>query len=355
MKNNIYDMINDGNFENEGYNVEVLSDIEKKKYKNNIRKSIGEKVIGKRKYKGIAAAMVFVVLGTSFFGTDAGAQVIIEARESIKRVLRVDKNIDDYETVINKCVSDNSVNIQLNEVILNNDKLIVSTNISSDRKLEKYDVYIPSEIIYINNKEVKVTSASGSNNHIDEYTDQNVMEYHLDSLDENDLTGDLDIKIVYTSISNRFDEVTGKWEFEFKTNGDALKRDTYEKDINYEFLLDNGEKITLEKYRSNAISQNIYASVEKAESKESYWIMLKGQDDQGNKVQFCVSSDTYSSTEGKRYIGFKYNNFDKNIDDNVKTLTLAPYAFKRPEQIEGMPDKDEYVKVGEEFIINLDK
>ncbi len=73
MKNNIYDMINDGQFENENYDIEVLSDVEKKKYKTNVRKSIGGREMSRRKYKGIAAAVIFAVLGTGFLATDVGA------------------------------------------------------------------------------------------------------------------------------------------------------------------------------------------------------------------------------------------------------------------------------------------
>ena len=350
MKNNIYDMINDGQFENENYDIEVLSDVEKKKYKTNVRKSIGGREMSRRKYKGIAAAVIFAVLGTGFLGTDVGAQVMIEVRESIGSALRVDKNIDDYKTVINKCVSDSGVNIQLNEVILNKNQLIISTDISSDKKLEEYESYHPQEIVYINNKKVKITGATGSSRNIDEYTTESVMEYDLDSLEESDLTGDIDVKIVYTNVST-FSENTirGKWKFEFKTNGDALKKDTYEKNLDYEFLLDNGQKITLEKYTSNAVCQNIYASVENVNKKESYDILLKGHDDIGNEVEFYVSRGR------KGYLDFKYDNYHKNIDDNAKILTLTPYAVKMPEQGGKMPDRDEYVKVGDEFTIDINK
>ena len=350
MKDNIYDMINDGQFENENYDIEVLSDVEKKKYKTNVRKSIGGREMSRRKYKGIAAAVIFAVLGTGFLATDVGAQVMIEVSESIGSALRVDKNIDDYKTVVNKCVSDSGVNIQLNEVILNKNQLIISTDISSDKKLEEYESYHPQEIVYINNKKVKITGATGSSRNIDEYTTESVMEYDLDSLDESDLTGDIDVKIVYTNVST-FSENTirGKWKFEFKTNGDALKKDTYEKNLDYEFLLDNGQKITLEKYTSNAVCQNIYASVENVNKKESYDILLKGHDDIGNEVEFYVSRGR------KGYLDFKYDNYHKNIDDNAKILTLTPYAVKMPEQSGKMPDSDEYVKVGDEFTIDINK
>lgn len=125
--------------------------------------------------------------------------------------------------------------------------------------------------------------------------------------------------------------------------------DTYESDINYKFSLANGENITLDKYESNAISQNIYASVENKNLKERYDILLRGQDDLGNKVEFYVSRGR------EAYIDFQYDNYDRNIADNAKTIILTPYAVKIPEKSGKMPDRDEYVKVGEEFSINLNK
>ena len=352
MKNNIYDMINDGTFENEDYNIEVLSDVEKKKYKTNVRKSIGGREMRRRKYKGIAAAVIFAVLGTGFLGTDVGAQVMIEVSESIGSALRVDKNIDDYKTVINKCVSDNGINIQLNEVVLDRNSLIISAAISSEKKLEEYESYDAEESVYINNKKVKITGATGSSRNIDEYTTESVMEYDLDSLDESDLTGELNIKIIYTSVSiNHENRVRGKWKFEFKTNGDALKIDTYKTALNYKLSLPNGKEIDLDEYSSNAIGNHIYASVNNGDmnSKEDYDLRFKGYDNIGNEVMF------YLSRGREDYMDFKYDNFDRNIDDNVKTLTLAPYAVKMPEQSGKMPDSDEYVKIGDEFTIDINK
>lgn len=351
MKNNIYDMINDGQFENENYDIEVLSDVEKKKYKTNVRKSIGGREMSRRKYKGIAAAVIFAVLGTGFLGTDVGAQVMIEISESIGSALRVDKNIDDYKTVINKCVSDNGINIQLNEVVLTKNQLIISTDISSDKILKDDEMYDVDKTIYINNKKVRFTGETGGARKVDDYTTESVMNYDLDSINEDELNGELDIKIIYTKVSlfNEDKAVRGKWKFEFKTSRDNLMADTYESDINYEFSLDNGEKITLEKYMSNAVSQNIYASVEKSNPEETYNIELRGHDDIGNEVEFYVSRGR------KGYLDFKYDNYNKNIDDNAKTLTLVPYAVKMPEQSGKMPDRDEYVKVGDEFTIDINK
>ena len=51
--------------------------------------------------------------------------------------------------------------------------------------------------------------------------------------------------------------------------------------------------------------------------KERYDILLRGQDDLGNKVEFYVSRGR------EAYIDFQYDNYDRNIADNAKTIILC--------------------------------
>ncbi|MGN0144176.1 MAG: DUF4179 domain-containing protein [Clostridium sp.] len=348
-KMNIYEMINDAELNETDYDFEPLNDIEKIRIKKNIKNSICG---NKHRYRRVAAAIMISVIGIGALGigTGAGAEVMMQVRENIESALNIEKNIDDYKTVINKSVTDNNITIQLNEVILNEKELIISTNISSDRILGDDEFYDEDKTIYINNKKVKFTGQSGSAGKIDDKTTQSVLMYDLDTVDEKDLEGDLDIKIVYSKVSiNNRKPVRGKWVFEFKANKDMLMADTNEIKLDYSFSLDNGEKVTLEKYKSNDIGQNIYAEVEGFNKNESYDIQLRGTDDLNNEVIFYISRGR------KDYLDFKYDNFNKNIDDNAKTITLTPYAVKMPEQSGKMPDADEYVKVGEEFTIDLSK
>lgn len=350
MRDDIYKIINDGKFKDD-YDFEPLNDIDKNKFKKNIKKSINSSK-DKKKYRNAAAVAVIsaVCLGAAGLSTQAGAEVMMQVRESIESALNIEKNIDDYKTVINKRVTDNNITIQLNEVILDEKELIISTNISSDKILGDDEFYDEDKTIYINNKKVKFTGQSGSAGKIDDKTIQSILMYDLDALDEKDLDGDLDIKIVYSKVSiNHKNPVRGKWVFEFKANKDMLMTDTNEIKLDYSFSLDNGEKITLEKYKSNDIGQNIYAEVEGFNKNESYDIQLRGTDDLNNEIIF------YLSRVRNDYLDFKYDNFYKNIDDNAKTITLTPYAVKMPEQSGKMPDDDEYVKVGEGFTIDLSK
>ena len=260
----------------------------------------------------------------------------------------VEKDLDSYNTVVNKCITDNGITIQLNEVILDESQkqLIISDTISSQKALKEYESYDADKTVYINNKKVKFEGSIGSSGNLDDYSSQSVIEYDLTALKDVDLTGELDIKIVYSKVTVNYENPQrGKWVFEFKANGDALKIDTKEIKLNNSFTLENGEKIILEKYTSNALGHNIMCKVENSNKNESYDVMLKGTDDLGNNVEFCLTRGSKDS------MILRYNNIDRNLDENAKELTLTPYAVKFPEE-SGQLSHD-FKKVGEEFKISL--
>ena len=105
-------------------------------------------------------------------------------------------------------------------------------------------------------------------------------------------------------------------------------------------ILENGQKVTLNEYRSNDIGQNIYYSVENKD--KVYDIELRGNDDIGNEVMFYI---TYES---------KVEGVLKNktpIWEGAKLITLTPYAVEFPKKSGKMPDN--YKQVGEEFTIEI--
>lgn len=119
----------------------------------------------------------------------------------------------------------------------------------------------------------------------DEYTTQEVTSYDLN---DNDLSGELNIKI---SCGNVFvDDIVkeGEWKFEFNTNGEALKADTKEIALNNKVILENGEIYTLEKYTDNSMGQKIYATISNPIKESEYEIELSGIDNLGNRVDFMV-------------------------------------------------------------------
>lgn len=342
MKNDIYTMLNEADINLGHYEKEDFNDMEKKNIKNKFRKSINRRKSYKR---NIAAAVAVLALTVGIFGSTIEVSALSRVgniiSSDIANFLRIKKNLDEYKTVINKAITDNSITAKLNEVILDGNELTISYSITSNKKLEENESWDASNTIYINGKRAS-TGAGGIARNIDDYTTQEVMTYDLDKVD---LSGDLNIKILCSTMSLNDKEKKGSWNFEFKTNGNQLKIDTKKVLLNSKFTLENGEEYTLKKYTDNAVGEKIYASISNFKTKPAYAVDLKGTDDLGNKVEFYVSHG------GKDGALFKIERINGSLNKNAKILTLTPYAAKYPEKSGKMDG--EYKQVGDKFTIDL--
>jgi hypothetical protein len=283
----------------------------------------------------VAAILAFCVLTSIGFASPSLASnvrnISYTISSNISNFLGLQKNLDEYQTVINKAVTDKSITVKLNEVILNGNELTVSYSINSNKKLEAMESWHALNEIYVNGKKAN-TGASGSSRNMDNYTTQEVLTYSLDKVDS---SADLNIKILCSSILVNGKETKGSWNFEFKTNGSKLLIDTKEILLNYKITLENGGEYTLKKYTDNSLGQEIYAST--SDPKELITVALRGFDDLGNKVEFTVRH------QGEDNALFTIETIDGNLNENAKTLTLTPYTSTW-----GI-----YKKVGNQFIIDL--
>lgn len=337
MKKNIYEILNEVDVDMNNYNKEEFNDIEKRKIYNNFKKSIKKK----RSYKKIASLAATAVVSISLLGTSLGTNVYAGIHSffyDISNMLNIEKNLDDYKTVVNKSVTKNGLTLQLNEVILDNDELIVSSTTTYDKGFEESGVIWGCNI-YINGKRVN-NGSGGSAAKIDENTIQEVIASTI----KGEYNGNLDIKIVYSNPLINGKTIKGKWEFAFTTNGDELRLDTKEIELDTSFILENGQKVTLYKFTSNNLGQKIYSKTDTKGTE--YDLILKGQDNLGNEISFYLSS-----TED--YDGlFKVENLlYKSLDENATSITLTPYAVKFPEKSGKM--SNDYKQTGAEFTINL--
>ena len=340
MSKNIYEMLNDSDIDLDEYEKEEFNDIEKGKMKKNFRHAINKK---NRYKKSKVVAVVAVGVMVLLFGTNTGNQVLASINmfgSDIASRLGIESNLEEYKTVVDKLITKDGITIQLNEVILDVDELIVSSTIkSNDEKIGEYGIH-GAEDIYINGKSVS-SGGGGSSKVIDEYTVEQIMKYKLD---EDDFSGDLDVRIIYKNIFTG-EEATknGPWKFEFKTNGDELALDTKEIGIEHKFTLDNGNKVTIEKYTSNSLGQKIY--YKKTGKENEYDIKLVGLDDLGNKVEFWTSNSEPSKGMLTR------EDLDLPFSSEAKLITLTPYAVEYPKESGRM--NSDFKQIGEEFTIEL--
>lgn len=340
MKNDIYTMLNDANINLEQYEKEEFTDIEKKNIQAQFRKSINKKKHYKRNIAVAVAAALVLTIG--ILGSNAevyATRVSNIIGSDLASALGIQKNLDEYKTVVNKTVTDNGISIKLNEVILDGNELKVCYDVSSNEKLKDGRSWMPFNVVYVNGEKAS-TGSDGTAKNIDDYTTEEVMTYHLEKVN---LSGDLNIKILCKAIRLDDKEKKGTWSFEFKTNGNQLRIDTKEMVLNNKFILENGKEYTLSKYKDNALGKKIYASTSTAnlKTKAAYDIELRGIDDLGNKVSFYMNYDI------KNEALFKTG----KINENAKTLTLTPYAAKYPEKSGRMDG--EFKQVGDKFTIDL--
>lgn len=258
------------------------------------------------------------------------------------RRLGIEKELQDYTTVVHQAVTKQGITVQLNEVILDKDELLISTTSTSDEKLE-YGNLTMSTNVYVNGKKIS-TGATGSSKSIDDYT---VEDITTSDLEVKALKGDLDVKIVFETAYLNEQTKKGPWVFEFKTNGDELAASTKEIRLNNIFMLENGQEIILEKYTSNDLGQKIYFSKETKGT--TYDMVLRGQDDLGNAIEFYASKQ--SATEG--VFKLSASNISGSIKQNSRLLTLTPYAVKFPEKSGRL--SNDFQKVGDAFTIELSK
>lgn len=317
---NIYEMLNECKIDLSEYTVEELTDIEKKLMMSKLKKSM-KKTLHYKKYTAVAAVMICVVILFTGFGDGVYAQMKALASD-IATYLNIDKNLDDYKTVVNQSISDKNYTITLNEVVLNNDELIVSYTVQNqERAMEDGDGNFLADI-KINGKRIS-NGGGGSSIQINDYTSQDVMSYPLSGTE---LDGDLDIKLTFVYNTQQGDEVRGDWAFEFTTNGDELRLATKEIPIHHKVTLPDGVEIELLKYTSNVMGQKIYFELKNGDIIQ-YDMVLEGQDDLGNIVHFYLSQ----INQGKGNFEIETIN-NGNLSETAAQLTLTPYAVKFPEE-----------------------
>lgn len=318
----------------EGVNLSVKKGIDrakKEKRKKMIKSTVSASIAG------------VVVLGCIITFNDTVYAGIQKTIYDIKSILGVEKDLDNYKTIVNKSITKQGVTITLNEVILDDNELIVCKTISSDKKTNTNDCRVDEEL-FINGQYAGVMS-SGYINQIDEYTIQEVMFYT--PTEDIDLQGDLDIKMeisqVYFESVTSSESIKDDWNFEFKSSGAELLADTTEIILDNTFELENGAVIDLKKYTSNNVGQKIYFTTDLPGV--GYHMVLRGSDDLNNNIEFELR--TVNGYDGV----FKLSTVDANLDENAKKLKLTLYAAKEPETSgQFIPD---FKKVGDEFTIDL--
>ncbi len=350
--NNIFELLNDIDFDIEDYKKEELTDIEKKKIKNSMQKNIRKK-FNIKKICSIAVALVLTIGILSQTGVVQKVYADSQSKlskisYSIGKAIGIGKDIESYTNIINKSVDSNGIEMKLTDVIIDKDELLLATIVDTGEALSMTDFDYK---IFINGKRVINKGSSKVTRSIDDAESILSSIYRI-NINNMDLTKDMDIRIIFSklnySVGNIQKEIKGKWQFEFNTNGKELMADT--KTVFLDYIFDGDDvRYILEEFRYNPINQKIYGKIEGIKTGRSrYDIILKGKDNLGNLVEFDSGSRSSESFE------FRRNRYDGDLSSEAMYITLAPYAKKFPEE-EGQSYVGEWEQIGEEFTIFLSR
>ena len=350
MNKNMFEFFNDEEFNIEEYDIIEPNELEKMKMKKEFRKNINNKK--KNNFKRFGTIAAAALIGFGVFNTDLGQNVYAKAESklsemsySIGNSLSINKSLDKYASVVNTSVDDKGVEIKLSEVIIDRDELIVSTIVSFNENIDGYNL---DPKIYVNGKLSNPSSSTGSYkpSDVSENSYLEVAHHEVSNISQDD---NLDIKIVIDKINTykgeKESKIKGNWEFAFNVDGKELRKDTISYALNQKVNI--GEQILkLKEITINPVNQNIYADIDKNESKDSYLIDLVGKDDMGNKVVFYNSNSTKDSVTFRTQDGSK-----EVLNKDTKFIELTPQYTKLPEE-SGRIDTSNPI-IGETFIINL--
>lgn len=326
------------------YLEEGLSDIEIKRYKNNILNEIKKKKHGRsntfRRASVAACAALMLTAGTVAFGDEVHA-AIKEFVWSISSALGISKDLADYKEAVNTSVTDKGYMITLQEAVVSEEKLVINYTLQREdgQPMDKY--LTPNGILYINGK--AMTGGAGGNSvFLDE--DQKILGivagYEVSSVD---LSGENEFRIAFEQLGLA-DGVKGKWEFAFTANGADLIADTRRTEIGKVFELPDGVTVTLKELTINDLEQRITYDIS---GPTNYVLMVKAEDVKGNQVEFGVRSQDSKS-------GYMQNEEaidDRRLDADTNTVTMILYAVELSE--ENGQISDDCVQVGEAFQLEI--
>jgi hypothetical protein len=147
---NVYEFLNEVDFNIGDYKKEELNDIEKENLKYNFRKSTKKK-FNVKKFGAIAAALILSigVLSQTNFGRNVYASTqskVSEISYSIGKALGIKRNIEPYANVVDQVAESNGVEVKLTDVIVDKDELIFSTIVNTNTAVDgisfNYDIFI---------------------------------------------------------------------------------------------------------------------------------------------------------------------------------------------------------------------
>ncbi|WP_373844661.1 DUF4179 domain-containing protein [Clostridium sp.] len=339
----IYELLNYVDTDFKEYDELELSDIEKKRFKNNLNC-----LIKKKKYRFIKVTKIAMLIFAAFILT---AGMIFKTNPTFAREIPVlgsiIKNIesyknnqfDTYTSILNKSVEKNSIKATLKEVVIDNNKLIIAAEFKSGTKLSKESFPTMLPDVYINGK--KINTSGGKDKEIidgNNYTTVDSLNISTIDIPEN-----VDMEISYENFYIGKKEIKGPWKFKFKLSKKGITNKT--RDIKVDRIIKwKDTDMNIEKIVATPISTNIYFDFnvegysDPMDCNPLYFII---KDDRGNYVRDKHSGSLMPNKNTVNYANEEHSSFWEfsGMGKNIKKLYVTPYYKK------GTPKYTKAVKI----------
>lgn len=334
----IYELLNDINIDENEFEEMEVSELEKAKVKNTLKKSINKKRKMKSWKKNVAVASVLIGLSTTTLGLTFPAYAKnIPVIEDIFRFFdngRTESSIDSkdvkneekglyynykkFSNEINITKESNGVKITVNDAVFDGKTVSITYSIESEQDL--------GENAFIDGPDIEGIGAMGgsgkttkidSNNYVGILTLSNLEDKTLDVAN---------IKWNINSIQNPDNqtEIKGDWNFDFSLN--AVDSTMQISDSSSE---QNGVKVNIEKLSFTSMSFIVYYDQVVSEKVRSKWhgvdVDIKIKDDLGNSYS---GEGNGGSGDSEGYKMSWSKTFEK-LDQNATKLIITPHITLR--------------------------
>lgn len=295
----------------------------------------------RRRVKIISLSIsVFIFSNLIFFNTTSFAGVK-NLFISIASYFGVSDDLNEYKASIGSSVSDNGYTVTVNEALVNENELVVSSTIKSDNGPISSEINLCPTIV-VNGKELSYDSDEMLE-YEDDTTINSISTYRL----KDELIGNLKVEIQYESfrVSEKSEVrgVEGSWDFAFDVNSDALKNDSTVIELDDVITLNSGIKIEFREYKSNTFNTAIKTSV--TGDIASLDVKLIGTDNLGNSYEFIVSK-LYLDENFNGSVTFALDTENIKLNSDATELKLYPYSRE-------LDSNEDFNRVGDEIVINL--
>lgn len=319
-------------------NIEVSAELDR-----TIETSVRAAVLKKKRkrMKNFSLSIAVFILGNIFFLNTNSFANTKDFFISIASYFSSSNDLDEYKASIGSSISNEGYTITINEALVDENELIVSSTIKSDSGTSLDEQKFQATIL-VNNKKLSYDSDEMLERK-DSSTINSISTYRFKEA----LTKNSNIEIQYqpliTNEKADFNKIEGSWNFNFNVNPNVLKETSATVKIDKVVNLTHNISMKLTEYKGNMFRSKIKTSVTGDIS--SLEVKLIGSDNLGNKCEFIVDR-LYLDENLSGFVTFALDNQNSNINTNATSLTLYPYS--KP-----LDSNEEFEKLNDSIIINL--